>query len=180
LGTEDATGPVRLLAPIGAGGMAEVWKARDTRLNRVVAIKRFKGHHSGRFKVEGRAIAALNHPHICQVHDVGPDYLVLEYIEGQPLPCPLSVEEAVPLALEIARAIEAAHAKGILHRDLKPANILLTGERSIKLLDFGLAKLSMANYRIRRKQRYSAAARRPRGAVRRRSATLRRARSPAR
>jgi serine/threonine-protein kinase len=135
-------GPYELLEFIGAGGMGEVWKARDTRLMRIVAIKMLKGLQSARFKQEARAIAALNHPHICQVHDVGPDYLVLEYIEGRPLPCPVPPNEALPLALEIAKTIEAAHAKGIIHRDLKPANILLTQERSIKLLDFGLAKLT--------------------------------------
>ncbi|MBV9503044.1 MAG: hypothetical protein JO138_27030 [Acidobacteriaceae bacterium] len=77
-------GPYLLLAPIGAGGMSEVWKARDTRLERTVAVKRFKGRHSTRFEQEARAIAGLNHPHICQIYDIGPDYLVLEYIEGQP------------------------------------------------------------------------------------------------
>src|ERR1044072_1504326 len=86
-------GPYVLLDPIGAGCMGEVWRARDTRLARVVAIKKFKGQHGERFKQEGRAIASLNHPHICQVYDVGPDYLVLEYIEGQRLPCPLAPEE---------------------------------------------------------------------------------------
>jgi serine/threonine-protein kinase len=134
-------GPYELLEFIGAGGMGEVWKARDTRLTRIVAIKLLKGQHSARMKQEARAIAALNHPHICQVHDVGPDYLVLEYIDGQPLPCPVAPNEVLPLALEIAKTIEAAHAKGIIHRDLKPSNILLTRERSVKLLDFGLAKL---------------------------------------
>ena len=133
-------GPYVLLAPIGAGGMGEVWKARDSRLDRVVAIKKLKGEHSERFKQEARVIAALNHPHICQVYDVGPDYLVLEYIEGQQLPCPLAVEEAVRLAIEIASAIEAAHRRGIIHRDLKPANIMVTNDGSVKLLDFGLAK----------------------------------------
>jgi serine/threonine-protein kinase len=134
-------GPYVLLASIGAGGMGEVWKARDSRLGRVVAIKKLKKPHSERFKQEARAIAALNHPHICQVYDVGPDYIVLEYVEGRPLPCPLEVEEAVRLAIDIAHAIEAAHRKGIIHRDLKPGNIMITEERSVKLLDFGIAKL---------------------------------------
>jgi TolB-like protein len=105
-------GPYVLLAQIGAGGMGEVWRARDTRLNRIVAVKRLKGQHSARFEQEARAIAALNHPHICQIHDIGPDYLVLEYIEGQSLKGPQTAEEAVRL----------------------------TSEGSVKLLDFGLAK----------------------------------------
>src|SRR5689334_1626394 len=82
-------GPYELLAPLGAGGMGEVWKARDSRLTRMVAIKRFKGAHEGRFNQEAQSIASLNHPLICQVYDVGPDYLVLEYIEGRPLECPM-------------------------------------------------------------------------------------------
>lgn len=132
-------GPYEILAPIGEGGMGEVWKARDTRLNRIVAIKRLKGQHSARFEQEARAIAALNHPHICQIFDIGPDYLVLEYIEGTPLKGPLPLEQALRLASQIAGALEAAHAKGILHRDLKPGNVLVTGNGA-KLLDFGLAK----------------------------------------
>jgi serine/threonine-protein kinase len=129
-----------LLAKIGEGGMGEVWKARDTRLDRIVAIKRLKGEHGSRFQQEARAIAALNHPHICQIYDVGPDYLVLEYIKGKPLIGPLAHSEVVRVALQIAVALEAAHAKGILHRDLKPGNILIT-QAGAKLLDFGLAKL---------------------------------------
>jgi serine/threonine-protein kinase len=132
-------GPYEILAPIGAGGMGEVWKATDTRLGRTVAIKVLNGLHSERFEQEARAIAALNHPHICTLHDVGPDYLVMEYIEGVALSGPLPVEEALRLALQMAAALEAAHAKGITHRDLKPANILVTKE-GVKLLDFGLAK----------------------------------------
>src|SRR5579864_2027882 len=138
--TGISLGPYELLAPLGAGGMGEVYKARDTRLNRIVAIKRLKGQHSARFEQEARAIAALNHPHICQIHDIGPDYLVLEYIEGQPLKGPQSVEEAVRLASQIAEALDAAHRKGVVHRDLKPANIMVTSEGFVKLLDFGLAK----------------------------------------
>ena len=109
-------GPYLLLAPIGAGGMGEVWKARDTRLDRVVAIKRIKGEHTARLEQEARAIAALNHPHICQIHDVGPDYLVMEFIDGAPLRGPLPAGEALRLAIQIAGALEAAHARGILHR----------------------------------------------------------------
>jgi eukaryotic-like serine/threonine-protein kinase len=139
IGTE--LGPYMLLAKIGEGGMGEVWKARDTRLDRIVAIKRLKGEHGARFQQEARAIAALNHPHICQIHDIGPDYLVLEYIEGAPLRGPLALEKAVRLGIQIAGALEAAHAKGILHRDLKPGNILMTASGA-KLLDFGLAKLA--------------------------------------
>ena len=139
LSTGDKLGPYQILAPIGAGGMGEVFKARDTRLDRVVAIKRIKGEHAARFEQEARAIAALNHPHICQIHDVGPDYLVMEFIDGAPLRGPLPAGEALRLAIQIAGALEAAHARGILHRDLKPANILVAGATA-KLLDFGLAK----------------------------------------
>lgn len=140
LAVGDMLGPFEILAPIGAGGMGEVWKARDQRLNRAVAVKMLKAPHGGRFAQEARAIAALNHPSICQIFDIGPDYLVLEYIEGRPLKGPVPVPEAVRLARQIAEALDAAHRKGVLHRDLKPANIMVTSEGSVKLLDFGLAK----------------------------------------
>src|SRR5271169_4667060 len=94
----DKLGPYEILAPIGAGGMGEVWKARDTRLDRIVAIKTSKEQFSERFDREARAVAALNHPHICQLYDVGPDYLVMEYIEGVPLKGPLPIEKAVEYA----------------------------------------------------------------------------------
>ena len=136
-------GPYELVARIGAGGMGEVWKAHDPRLHRSVAIKRLSPEHTQRFAHEARAIAALNHPNICQIHDVGPDYLVLEYIEGTPLICPYPTGEAVRLADQIASALDAAHAKGIVHRDLKPGNILVTATGTIKLLDFGLATIAM-------------------------------------
>src|ERR1700687_4392290 len=90
-------GPYELLTPIGAGGMGEVWKARDTRLDRIVAIKRLQAEHNERFKRDARAIAALNHTHICQLYDVGPDYLVMEYVEGAPLKSPIPTEEGVRL-----------------------------------------------------------------------------------
>src|SRR5881396_1630568 len=139
LSVGDRLGPYEILAPIGAGGMGEVYKARDTRLDRVVAIKISKDQFSERFDREARAVAALNHPHICQLYDVGPNYLVMEFIEGAPLKGPLPIEKAVEYAGQILDALDAAHRKGITHRDLKPANILVT-KQGIKLLDFGLAK----------------------------------------
>lgn len=137
----DYLGPYEILSPLGAGGMGEVWKARDPRLGRIVAIKQLKGQHTARFEQEARAIAALNHPHICQIYDVGPDYLVLEYIEGRPLTGPMPLADTLRVAGQITDALELAHRRGLIHRDLKPANILLTEKGSVKLLDFGLAKL---------------------------------------
>jgi len=134
-------GPYEILERIGAGGMGEVWKARDTRLGRIVAIKKVKDQHSERFKQEARSIAALNHPNICQLHDIGEDYLILEYVEGKPLSSPLPEREAVRLGIQIATALEEAHRNGIIHRDLKPSNIMITDKGTVKLLDFGLAKL---------------------------------------
>jgi len=134
-------GPYELVTPIGTGGMGEVWKARDTRLDRFVAVKRLLSPSPPRFEIEARAIASLNHPHICQIYDVGPDYLVLEYVNGRPLQGPLAADAAVRLARQVANALEAAHAKGILHRDLKPSNVLVTEDGTAKLLDFGVAKL---------------------------------------
>jgi serine/threonine-protein kinase len=121
--------------------MGEVYKAVDTRLGRTVAIKILARDHAERFHQEARAIAALSHPHICVLHDVGPDYLVMEYLEGKPLHGPLPLDDALRIASEVVDALEAAHRKGILHRDLKPANIMMTSTGT-KLLDFGLAKMS--------------------------------------
>jgi len=147
-------GPYELLALVGRGGMGEVWKARDTRLGRTVAVKRLSPEHVERCSNEARAIAALNHPHICQIHDVGPDYLVLEYIDGAPLKGPMPADDVVRVGVQIAGALDAAHRLGILHRDLKPANILLTqGDPSAsraKLLDFGLARLAHADVDVTR------------------------------
>ena len=133
-------GPYEILAPIGKGGMGEVFKARDTRLDRIVAVKVSAERFSDRFDREERAVAALNHPHICTLYDVGPDYLVMEYIEGKALAGPLPLDEALRYAIQIADALDAAHRKGIVHRDLKPGNILVT-RAGVKLLDFGLAKI---------------------------------------
>ena len=132
---------------LGAGGMGEVYRARDSRLDRDVAIKVLPApvaHDADRlrrFEHEARAIASLNHPHICQLYDIGPGYLVLEYIDGEPLRGPIAAPEAVRQAIQIARALEAAHDRGMLHRDLKPANVLIARDGTVKLLDFGLAKL---------------------------------------
>src|SRR5713101_6891046 len=142
LSSGDRLGPYEILSRIGAGGMGEVWKARDTRLYRVVAIKTSKANFSERFEREAHAIAALNHPHICQLYDVGPDYLVMEYVEGSPLKGPLPQEKAVEYAGQILSALDAAHRKAITHRDLKPANIMVTKQHGIKLLDFGLARIA--------------------------------------
>src|SRR5271170_5673768 len=101
LAAGDRLGPYEVLAPIGAGGMGEVWKARDTRLDRTVAIKTSSAHFSDRFEREARAIAALNHPHICQIYDVGPDYLVMEYVDGAPLKGPLPLAKALEYGRQI-------------------------------------------------------------------------------
>jgi Tol biopolymer transport system component/tRNA A-37 threonylcarbamoyl transferase component Bud32 len=140
----DKFGPYLLIAPIGKGGMGEVWKARDTRLDRIVAMKFSEEQFSERFEREAKAISSLNHPNICTLYDVGPNYLVMEYIEGAPLKGPLPLDQALKYAAQICDALDAAHKKGITHRDLKPANILVT-KAGIKLLDFGLAKLASAN-----------------------------------
>jgi tRNA A-37 threonylcarbamoyl transferase component Bud32 len=131
-------GPYRIEGLIGEGGMGKVYRARDTRLGRTVAIKTSSARFSERFEREARAVAALNHPHICHLYDVGPDYLVMEYIEGSPIKGPLGVDQALQYAEQICGALDAAHSSGITHRDLKPGNILLT-KHGIKLLDFGIA-----------------------------------------
>ena len=132
-------GPYEIRSALGAGGMGEVYKAHDTRLERTVAIKVAKARFTERFEREARAISALNHPNICTLYDVGPNYLVMEYIDGSPLKGPLPLAQALKAAAQIADALDAAHRHGIVHRDLKPANILVT-KSGLKLLDFGLAK----------------------------------------
>jgi serine/threonine protein kinase len=139
-------GPYEILGQIGEGGMGAVYKARDTRLGRSVAIKTTHEEFSGRFHREARAISSLNHPHICTLHDVGPNYLVMELVEGETLADRLQggrlpTELALRYGAEIADALSAAHSKGIIHRDLKPSNIMIA-KGGVKVLDFGLAKLS--------------------------------------
>ena len=137
-------GPYQIIAPIGAGGMGEVYKASDTRLSRLVAIKISQARFSERFEREARATAALNHPNICTLYDVGPNYLVMEYIDGQPLKPAVPIDRAIQHAIQVADALEAAHGKGIVHRDIKPSNILITARGEAKVLDFGLARLAEA------------------------------------
>jgi len=133
-------GPYEILTPIGAGGMGEVYKARDTRLDRIVAVKVSQERFSDRFQREARASAALNHPNICQLYDVGPDYLVMEFVDGLPIGRPNNPRKLLDFAVEIAGGLAAAHASSIVHRDLKPDNILVTADGRVKILDFGLAK----------------------------------------
>src|SRR5262245_11588765 len=148
-------GPYAITAPIGAGGMGEVYKGTDTRLDRTVAIKVLPEHVASnpdlkqRFEREAKTLAALSHPHICPVFDVGSqngiDFLVMEYLEGETLEQRLKkgalpLDQALQIAIQIADALAAATRAGIIHRDLKPANILLT-KGGARLLDFGLAKL---------------------------------------
>src|SRR6202162_559984 len=144
LSAGDHLGPYEILSPIGAGGMGEVYRARDPRLNRDVAIKVSAAQFSERFEREAKAIAALNHPNICTLYDVGPNYLVMEFIEGESPKGPMPLDEALRIARQIADALEAAHEKGITHRDLKPANVKIKPDGTVKVLDFGLAKVGCA------------------------------------
>jgi len=147
-------GPYEILTPLGAGGMGEVYRARDTRLERTVAIKVLPSHLSAspesrqRFEREAKTISQLSHPHICALHDVGregeTEYLVMEYLEGETLADrllkgPLPLEQTLRFGIQIADALDKAHRQGIVHRDLKPGNVMLT-KSGVKLLDFGLAK----------------------------------------
>src|SRR2546422_681808 len=147
-------GPYEVLSPIGAGGMGEVYKARDTRLDRTVAIKVLperiakREDRRARFEREARAVASLNHPHICVLHDIGNQdgagYMVMEYVAGETLAAriekgALPLDPALQLATQIADALDRAHRAGVTHRDVKPQNIMLTRD-GVKILDFGLAK----------------------------------------
>jgi serine/threonine protein kinase len=147
-------GPYEIVSPLGAGGMGEVYKARDTRLDRTVAVKVLSSQLSAtpemrqRFEREAKTISQLSHPHICALHDVGregeTEYLVMEYLEGETLADrllkgPLPLEQTLRFGMQIADALDKAHRQGIVHRDLKPGNVMLT-KTGVKLLDFGLAK----------------------------------------
>jgi len=139
-------GPYEILAPLGAGGMGEVYRARDSRLNRDVAIKILPPEFAGdpnrmaRFQREAQALAALNHPHIAAIYGVEESAIVMELVEGNNLAGPVPIDDAIAIARQIAEALDAAHQKNIIHRDLKPGNIKITPEGSVKVLDFGLAK----------------------------------------
>src|ERR1700682_896998 len=144
LAVRASLGPYRIESKLGAGGMGEVYRAVDTRLGRAVAVKIAQKQFIQRFEREARAISSLNHPHICTLYDVGPNYLVMELVEGETLATllkkgPLPMEMVLRYGSQIASALAAAHAQGITHRDLKPANIMIT-KGSVKVLDFGLAK----------------------------------------
>ncbi|MCP5117188.1 MAG: serine/threonine protein kinase, partial [bacterium] len=140
-------GPYEILAQLGEGGMGEVYRARDTRLNRTVAVKVLPPDQLSdpaareRFDREARAISSLNHPHICTLHDVGHqdgiDYLVMEFVEGEPMRRRLALRQALTLAVQIAGALDHAHRRGVVHRDLKPTNIFVT-KAGVKVLDFGI------------------------------------------
>ena len=147
LSVGDKLGPYEIVAPIGQGGMGAVYRARDTRLGRDVAVKVSQERFSERFAREARTISSLNHPNVCTLYDTGENYLVMELVEGQTLAerikqtGPLPIADAVAIARQIADALEAAHEKDIVHRDLKPGNIIVRKDGSIKVLDFGLAKV---------------------------------------
>ena len=142
----ERLGPYEVERLIGKGGMGQVYRGSDTRLGRPVAIKISSREFNDRFDREARAISALNHPNICTLHDIGPNYLVMEYIEGDTLSKliergPLPLDKALSYAVQVVDALAAAHAKGIIHRDLKPGNIIIT-RNGVKVLDFGLAKIN--------------------------------------
>jgi eukaryotic-like serine/threonine-protein kinase len=143
----DRLGPYEVVELIGRGGMGEVYRATDTRLQREVAVKVSAERFTERFEREARAVAALNHPNIGTLYDVGPNYLVMELVEGETLAeriqqGPIPLEEALAIARQITEALEVAHERGIVHRDLKPANIKITPDGRVKVLDFGLAKMA--------------------------------------
>jgi eukaryotic-like serine/threonine-protein kinase len=136
----DKLGPYEILSLLGKGGMGEVYRAHDDRLRRDVAIKVSNAQFTERFTREARTVASLNHTNIAHLYDVGPNYLVMELVEGEDLKGPMSLDDALPIIQQLIDGIEAAHEKNIVHRDLKPANIKITPDGIVKILDFGLAK----------------------------------------
>jgi Tol biopolymer transport system component/predicted Ser/Thr protein kinase len=135
-------GPYEILNLLGVGGMGEVYRARDTRLQRDVAVKVSAQKFNERFEREAKVVASLNHPNICALYDVGPNYIVMELVEGDAPKGPMPLDEALEICRQIAAALEAAHEKGVVHRDLKPANIKVTPNGTVKVLDFGLARIN--------------------------------------
>jgi serine/threonine protein kinase len=162
LATGAKLGPYEILSPLGAGGMGEVYRARDMRLDRDVAVKVLPARLAAdplfrqRFEREARTVSSLNHPHICTLYDIGregeTDFLVMEYLEGETLAerlkrGPLPLAELVKIGMQISDALDKAHRKGVVHRDLKPGNIMLT-KGVAKLMDFGLAKPTRRHFRL--------------------------------
>ena len=156
LSTGDKLGPYEIVARIGAGGMGEVYKARDTRLDRTVAVKVLPEHIAkrddlrARFEREARTVASLNHPNICVLHDIGSHngtpFMVMEYLEGETLAARMDrgrvpLDEALRIAVQVGDALDRAHRAGVTHRDIKPGNIMLTRDGA-KVLDFGLARVA--------------------------------------
>ena len=145
LSAGDRLGHYHIVEQIGAGGMGIVYRAQDPRVGREVAIKVANERFNSRFEREAKAVAALNHPNVCTLYDVGPNYLVMELVDGQPLKGPLPLRTALDYARQIAAALDAAHERGIVHRDLKPGNIRIRIDGTVKVLDFGLAKMDVAD-----------------------------------
>jgi serine/threonine protein kinase len=152
LNPTETLGPYKILGLLGAGGMGEVYLAEDTRLGRKVAIKISRERFTGHFEREARAISALNHPNICTLYDVGPNYLVTELVEGETLrdllKRGLTVERSLEIIRQVLQALRAAHHAGIVHRDLKPQNIMVRVDGYVKVLDFGLAKRMTSGHTV--------------------------------
>src|SRR5579863_8292289 len=154
LAAGDKLGAYQILAPIGAGGMGEVYRAKDTKLGREVAVKVLPAAFAqdpdrlARFEREAKVLASLNHPNIAQIYGIEERALVMELVSGETLRGPLPVATALNYALQIAEALEAAHEKGVVHRDLKPGNVMVTADGVVKILDFGWRRWRRTRARI--------------------------------